>query len=73
MRTLPPDGTLTAWCTAHPTDPGRLPLPGSVLGLLRTQGCTLPRDGGQILKLANHIAVDKVAPPASSTTYVAPS
>ena len=59
-RTLPPDGTPTAWSTAHPTDPGRLPLPGSVLGLLRTPGRTLPRDGGEILKLANYIAVDRL-------------
>ena len=59
MRTLPPDGTLIACSTAHPTDPGRLPLPCSVLGLLRTQGRTLPRDGGQIHKLANHVAVDR--------------
>ena len=59
LRTLPPDGTLTAWSTAHPTDPGGLPLPGCVLGLLCTQGRTLPRDGGQILKLANNITVDR--------------
>ena len=59
LRTLPLDGTLTAWSIAHPTDPGGLPLPRSVLGHLCTQGRTLPRDGGQILKLANHITVGR--------------
>ena len=49
LRTLPPDGTLT----------GGLPLPGGVIGLLCTQEHTLPRDGGQIPKLANHITVDR--------------
>lgn len=58
LRTLPPDGTITAWSATNSTYPGRLPLSGSVLGLLCTQGCTLPRDGGQILELADHLKVD---------------
>ena len=59
LRTLPRGVTFTAWSTAHPTDTGRLPLPGSVLGLFHAQGRALPRDGWQIHKLANHIAVDR--------------
>ena len=31
LRTLPPDGTLTAWKIANPTDPGGLLFPSSVL------------------------------------------
>ena len=58
LRTLLPDGILTAGAPPIPPNPVIYPFQ-AVFSYFFVHGCTSPRDSGQILKLANHGSVDR--------------